>query len=202
MVNFGTLSTLFLSLFIGNGNVSEVNNTNSSPLEVVSSQSESVLIDDFTDESKIYNWWDSNPENWARKWEKDQEMLVVTCKSVGKDYDTFGKQFEPIDFSLTPALKVRMKYDGDEAPQVRIDIKDYDGKVTNAKPIVKTIGKELKDYYYNYSGKFAQSWPDADEVDPIEIVELLVFINPGKKDFTGTLFLDKIEAIPASECKE
>lgn len=203
MVNFSTLSTLFLSLFISNGELSDVSKTESNPVEVaVSQESKGILIDDFSDEMKIFNWWDGNPENFERKWDQENEVLVVKLKNVGKDYDTFGKQFDPIDFTETPALKVRMKYEGETAPKVRIDVKDYDGKVANGNPIVKTLKSgDYQDYYYNFTGKFVQSWPDKDEVDAVEIVELLVFVNPGGPDYSGTLYLDSIEAIPASECK-
>lgn len=204
MLKLGTLSALFLSLFIGNDNLSTIKNHLVSPFQSETSKAVAgEIIDDFSDEAKIYNWWDSSSDNWTRKWDREKEILIVTCKNVGKDFDTFGKQFDPIDFTATPALKVRMKYEGETAPKVRIDVKDYDGKVTNAKPVIKTLAAgDFKDYYYNFSGRFNQSWPDADAVDAVEIVELLIFINPGAADFSGTLYLDSIEAIPASECKE
>jgi hypothetical protein len=197
MINVGTLSTLFLSLFISNAPV-ETNSINAE--NAITAR---VVIDDFSDEANTYNWWDSSSDKWTRKWDREKEILVITCKNVGKSFDTFGKQFEPVDFSVNPALKVRMKYEGETAPKVRIDLKDYDGKVANAKPIMKTLSAgDFKDYYYNYTGRFNQTWPDADEVDAVEIVEMLIFINPGGTNFSGTLYLDKIEAIPASECKE
>src|SRR5690554_1319764 len=174
MINVGTLSTLFLSLFISNAPV-ETNSINAEKAVTAG-----IVIDDFSDEANTYNWWDSGSDKWTRKWDREKEILVVTCKNVGKAYETFGKQFEPIDFSVNSALKVRMKYEGETAPKVRIDLKDYDGKVANAKPIMKTLSSgDFKDYYYNYTGKFNQTWPDADEVDAVEIVEFLIFINPG-----------------------
>lgn len=201
MVNFSTLSSLFLSLFISNGEL-PADKISSSPVEIniVNAANAGVLIDDFADESRIYNWWDSNPENWERKWDREKEVLVVKCKNVGKDYDCFGKQFDPIDFSQTPVLKVRMKYEGETAPKVRINLKDYDGKTNNEKNIVKTLKSgDFQDYYFDFSNTWKQSWPDNDVVDPIEIVEVLFFINPGAADYNGTISIDHIEAISAAD---
>lgn len=203
MISFSTLSTLFISMMISGGDPVTPVAEPSGAVQINVSQKTNagVLIDDFTDQNKIFNWWDSNPENWERKWDKENEVLVVKCKNVGKDYDTFGKQFDPIDFTKTPVLKIKMKYEGEKAPKVRVDVKDYDGNVTNAKPVVKTLksGENFTTYYYNLTDRFVQSWPDNDEVDPVEIVEVLFFINPGGPDYNGTIYLKSIEAVPASE---
>jgi hypothetical protein len=36
-------------------------------------------------------------------------------------------------------------------------------------------------------------------VDPVEIVEMLIFINGGGPEYKGTIYLDDIYAVPVSE---
>lgn len=198
MVNFSTLSSLFLSLFISNADVNtDLSTAAPADVNVIAASNGGVLIDDLSTE--IWSWWDSNPENWERKWDSENEILVVKCKNVGKDYDTFGRQFDPLDFSKTPVIKLRMKYEGETAPKVRIDVKDYDGKTTNGHEVVKTLKSGDWTTYYYHISKWEQGWPNKDVVDPIEIVEMLVFVNPGGPDWSGTIYLDDVHAIPASE---
>ncbi|WMJ75166.1 hypothetical protein RCC89_18645 [Cytophagaceae bacterium ABcell3] len=197
MVNFSSISALFLSLFMGAAPVAEKETKVASekPLVLVEDATNKggVLIDDFSTE--IWSWWDSGSEKWDR--ERDGEVLKVKAKGVGKDYECFGKQFDPIDFTKNPVMRLKIK--SDEDVKVRIDLKDVDGFVANAKPIVKTIEKsdEFQTVEFDFTGRWTQSWPDKQEVDAVEIVELLVFLNPGGPAFSGTVWMDDIIALPA-----
>ncbi|MFN6946646.1 MAG: hypothetical protein ACK4ND_16985, partial [Cytophagaceae bacterium] len=145
---------------------------------------------------EIWSWWDSGNGKWKRS--RDNGTLKVVATEVGKEYECFGKQFDAVDFTKTPVLKLKVK--SDTELKLRINLKDYDGNVNNDKPIIKKVeaGNEFKEYYFDFTNTWKQSYPDVQEVDPVEIVELLIFINPGMKPFSGTIFIDDVEAVPVS----
>lgn len=204
MMNLNTITAVALSVLVGSNldlNTNVKNNT-AQPVEIsAAAQTNSVLIDDFTQE--IYSWWTGSEGKYTLE-RTDDEMLKVKITdagnpSVANGYQCFGRQFESVDFSKTPVLKLKMKVDAG-TPKVRIDIKDANGMVANAKPIIKTVsGSEFKEYYYDFSGKFEQSWPSKETVDPAEIVELLMYVSPGGPSYSGTLFIDDVSAVAASE---
>lgn len=207
MVNANSISILALSLLVGAGISSKKEALVSSPTEVAASMhTAGTLIDDFT--TPPYSWWTGSDEKFKYEIDDNQE-LKVTITNAGKvdgsstGYDCFGKQFDPIDFTKTPVLKLKMKYTGTTAPKVRIDVKDSEGNVSNASSIVRKVEATDKfvDYYYDFTGHWSQSWPSAAKLDPVEIVEMLIFVNPGGPlGWTGTLYLDDVQTVTVAEC--
>jgi hypothetical protein len=162
------------------------------PITPVVTKIEPAKIDDFSEE--IYNWWAGSDKI---KLIKEAEMLKVELKEVGPGSETWGRSFKAIDFTKTPILKVKMKASGEKPAMLRVDIKDGDGFATNSKPNVIKFepGTDFVDYYYDFTGKFEQSWPNVKTVNPSNIVELSFSVNPGGELYTGALFIDEISAI-------
>ncbi len=132
---------------------------------------------------------------------KAGEDLKVELNGVGPLYETFGRGFLSTDFTATPVVQVRVK--ADKAGQLRLDVKDIDGYSTNLKPVVQTLtaGPDFVDLYFDFTGKFEQSFPTKQKVNPAKIVQLLFYVNPGEKAFTGSLVIDEIKLVTADDAK-
>jgi hypothetical protein len=200
MINLNSVSILALALFIGSSADLQVKNkVQPQPLEINknSKANAGVLIDDFS--SEVYSWWKNSEEKF--KYVREDEKLKVTVTGAGKDnkYDCFGRQFDGMDLTKNPVIKMKIK--ADKAVKFRLDLKDANGMVTNAKAINKQVpaGGEFVDYYFDFTNKWSQTYPDAQTVDPVEIVEMLIFINGGGPEYNGTIYLDDIYAVPVSE---
>ncbi|MFQ3575104.1 MAG: hypothetical protein SNJ77_01590 [Cytophagales bacterium] len=164
------------------------------------------LIDDF-EKPGIWSWWKSA----AFKIEQVEGALKVSFTNAGdakvdNGYNCFGRDHaaETIDFTKLNALKIRCKLQADGPTKLRVDLKDVDDRVTNALPILKTIepSTDWQDVYFVFSkDKFKQSWPGNDKVDPEEIKEFLIFVNPGNhsKPMSGTLLIDEFKLIAADK---
>ncbi|MFN6945798.1 MAG: hypothetical protein ACK4ND_12695 [Cytophagaceae bacterium] len=161
----------------------------------VGGEAESVTIDNF--KNGIDSWWFGDRLAIS----KDGETLKVESKGAGPAFETFGRQFDRIDFTKTPVVKIRLKAPDGKPGELRVDIKDMEGFSTNAKPVVIKFksGTEFVDYYYNFTGRFEQSYPNVGRVNPSQIIEMLFFINPGGKEYTGSFFIDEIKAISLEE---
>ena len=180
----------------GNKPVSESSNnsTNTENTTNVSATSSSqILIDDFSKD--INAWWSGAVDKVAVS--KEEETLKAALTEVGPKYETFGRGFKAIDFTKTPVIKIRAKLQGEKPATLRVDLKDDNGYGTNAKPVSVKMesGTDFADYYFDFTDKFVQSYPDAQTVNPQSIVELLFFVNPGGSPFTGALVIDEINVM-------
>ncbi|MBX9853119.1 MAG: hypothetical protein K2X86_15355 [Cytophagaceae bacterium] len=175
-------------------------NTNTNNNTVVTESVEAKLIDDFSGQD-INNWW-SGAEGKVTL-SKEEEMLKVDFKEAGPAYETFGRGFDKINFLKTPVLKVRVKVQGEKPANLRIDVKDASGFSTNARPTAIKIesGTDFVNYYYDFTNKFEQSWPNVQKVDPEGVVEVVFFVNPGGQAYTGTIYIDEIKAISLEDFK-
>ncbi|MFN3403059.1 MAG: hypothetical protein ACK40G_03120 [Cytophagaceae bacterium] len=154
-----------------------------------------ITIDNFNEE--IYSWW-SNAEKM--KLTKEGDKMKVELKNVGPGYEPFGRAFKNINFNQTPVVKVRAKADKDL--QLRVDVKDENGRSTNAQAIVQQLAAgDFVDLYFDFTGKYSQSYPDNQVVDPTKITEILFFVNPGGAGFTGTLIIDEVKAMTTEDAK-
>lgn len=177
----------------------ETNPINTTDIEVVKS-ADQVIIDDFSQEIK--GWWTSNANKI--KLSKEPEMMKVEFKSAGPAFETFGRSFTPVNFTKTPVVKIRVKAQGEQPVMLRVDIKDASGFSTNARPIAIKLenGTDFVDYYYDFTDKFEQSFPNVQKVNPESIIEILLFANPGGQPYTGTLFIDEIKVISLQDFKD
>lgn len=155
-----------------------------------------VNLDNFKD--GIAKWYGVSDKV---KLSKAGENLKVELNGVGPMYETFGRGFLSTDFTATPVVKVRVK--ADKAGQLRLDVKDIDGYSTNLKPVVQPIagGEDFVDLYFDFTDKFEQSFPTKQKVNPAKIVQILFYVNPGGKAFTGSLVIDEIKMMTADDAK-
>lgn len=167
---------------------------------VIKEKSGSAMIDDFSGE--LNHWWESNKSKI--KIDKSGEQLKVALNGVGPAFDSFGKSFSSIDFTKTPVLRVKVKAEGEQPGDLRVDLKDVNGFVTNSKPNVKVfkVGTEFVEYYFDFTEKFLQNYPNVQTVNASNIIEVVFFVNPGGKAFSGTIYLDDIEAISLEQFKK
>ncbi|MFL5728850.1 MAG: hypothetical protein ACJ75J_05110 [Cytophagaceae bacterium] len=195
-----TVSILALSLLAGTATLDlNVKDKGQSTQEVsIVENTNGTMIDDFSQE--IYSWWKNSDEKFAL--EREDEMLKVTVKSAGADktnpWDCFGRQFDEMDLTKTPVIKMKVK--SDKPGKMRVYLKDANGMVTNAIGVDKQLPVgDFKEVYFDLTGKWSQSWPDKQTVDPAEIGEMLIFINGGGPEFKGTIYIDDVEAVAVSE---
>ncbi len=158
-------------------------------------------IDDFSEE--IYSWW-SGSDKIAL--ERKNDILNITCVEAGPGYETFGKDINPVNMAGESHI-LRVKARAETAsPDLRINLKDKSGLVNNEFPIVIKIdvSEEFKNYYYDYSGKWTQSWPDAQKLNPEIIQSVLMFVNPGGQPaaYTGKIYIDEIEVISEKQMND
>ncbi|MFN8436935.1 MAG: hypothetical protein U0V72_04770 [Cytophagales bacterium] len=159
-----------------------------------------AVIDNFSGD--INDWWTT--DKFFKISKTTEGSLKVEIKGAGPGYECIGRGFKAINFSKAYKLKAKIRVEGaQEAPEVRIDIKDVDGYTCNAKPATNRIlpnpDGTMKEYTFSYRGRFLQTYPDMHEVDSERITDMVIFINPGKAPFTGTIYIDDIEAIPTGE---
>ncbi|WMJ75167.1 hypothetical protein RCC89_18650 [Cytophagaceae bacterium ABcell3] len=163
----------------------------------VSGSADPVMLDDFSEEG-ISDWWSGDRITL----QQEENGLKVIADEAGPAFETFGMKFdEAINFNRTPVIRVRFKPICEKPGELRVDIKDMEGFSTNARPIVMKFesGTDFVEYYYNFTGRFEQSFPNVTRVNPNEIIEAIFFINPGGEPFTGNLLIDEIEAISLEE---
>ncbi len=175
---------------------------------IIEAEKEEAVVTPSPVNSKIVNL--DNFKDGIAKWygvgdkvklSKAGEDLKVELNGVGPMYETFGRGFLSTDFTATPVIKVRVK--ADKAGQLRLDVKDIDGYSTNLKPVVQNIvaGEDFVDLYFDFADKFEQSFPTKQKVNSAKIVQLLFYVNPGGKAFTGSLVIDEIKMMTADDAK-
>ncbi|HEX8545961.1 MAG TPA: hypothetical protein VF691_03305 [Cytophagaceae bacterium] len=152
------------------------------------------VIDDF-ETRKLMGWW--NGDKIALDLlEGNKNQMIVSVQGAGPGFENFGKDFTSKDISKYHIIKVKAKSEGEGAPELRIDLKDSQGKSTNIAPVASIIGAEgYKEYYFNYSGKYKQQWPEVAEVDSSSIVGFTCFVNGGKAPYSGKIFIQSIELV-------
>jgi hypothetical protein len=153
------------------------------------------MIDNFKED--INYWWVANDKVGIVK---KGDTLRVKLTNVGMKYECWGREFEMCDFTEAPVLKVRARFEGKSSPTLSPHLKDVNGYDANFAPPSARIKKgDYQDYYFNFTGKWKQSWPDDKVVDFTAIREILFFVNPGAADWTGTLYIDDIQAVKISD---
>lgn len=155
---------------------------------------EGGLVDNF--QSNTLEDW-SSTEKYQLTPGSDSSMKVKV-NGAGPDYGSFGKKL-PYTMNMENAykLRVRIKYQGEDYPQLRVDAKDYKGRITNAQPASNHLepGEEYKDYFFIYKDNWRQKYPEEQPVDPKRITSLLFFVNPGGSAWSGTFHISEIEVI-------
>lgn len=156
-----------------------------------------VIIDNF--QGGISKWLVNNKSKITLS--KSDAGLLVSLNAVGPGFENFGRLFSKIDFDETPVVKIRLKADGKQPGDLRLDIRDIDGFTTNGKPNVKVFksGTDFVDYYFDFTGKFTQTYPNVKKVNASQIVEIVLSVNPGGRPYSGNLTISEVSAISLEE---
>lgn len=161
------------------------------------------IIDTFEEEPTA--WWTGSGKLNLEK-VADKDLVKIISTGAGPSYETFGRAFDAIDFSKSPIVKIRAKSiasGNEKLPSLRVAVKDNNGYVANEFALLNTIdSSDFKIYYYDFEGKFSQTYPDAHKVNPSSITEILLFINPGAAGYFGEIHMDYIEVITRKKMEE
>jgi hypothetical protein len=149
------------------------------------------------DAKDISDWWTAG--SYSLSWSPDSS-LKVTCSQVGPEYGSFGVKLpETMNMNMAYKMTLKARYEGEGYPELRVDLKDYAGYISNGKPSVNwlepTENKEFVSYVYIYKSNIFQAYPVRRELDKERIIELLFFVNPGKEAWSGTIYIDDIEIV-------
>ncbi len=164
----------------------------------INSNAENTCIVNVQNNSKIdMKYWWVNDAKYSLKYSDEDSAIVVISRGTGAHYESFGRGFSSANFSENSVLKVRIKAEGETAPDFRLDMVDADGNATNGEAIIKTIPNDNKyrDYFFDFKDKFYQGWPQTKKVDEKNIKELMLFINPGSSNYIGKIFISDIEVV-------
>ncbi|MFN6944471.1 MAG: glycoside hydrolase family 9 protein [Cytophagaceae bacterium] len=144
-------------------------------------QSQTGYSDDFSSKD---NWTQGTGYFFLATTEPE---LRVYATNVGQDYQNFSYSFSKLDLTDHPFLQMDIKAVSNLG--VRIDFVDEDGNVTNATPVVVGVrsGSEFNTFYFDFTGKFNQTFPSNATVDIANIHRILVYFNPGGPGYTGTV---------------
>ncbi len=158
-------------------------------------------IDDFSEE--IYSWSSSSDKIAL---ERKGETLMITCAEAGPGYENILKPIDPINMAGEHHIfRLKARAEGD-APLLRMTVKDKKGYDSNGDPVVNKIevSEEFRNYYYDFKGKWKQVWPEAQELNPETIKEILMMINAGgaPTPYTGKIYIDEIEVITEQQMNE
>lgn len=159
------------------------------------------LIDDFNS----VQGWKSTSSNLEIV--NAQGIMELNCSKVGSGYEYVEKEIKPLDFYDSEYLKITARaamIGQNENPAIRIDMVDNFGTVTNARPQEVTIerGTELDEYYIKLKNNFYQRNPEMKVVNAGSINKIRIYVEPGKKNYTGKVFIDKIEAVSIDQLPE
>ena len=149
------------------------------------------------DSHDISEWWTAG--NYSLSWAPDSS-LKVQCSQVGPNYGSFGVKLpETMNMNMAYKITVKARYEGNGYPELRIDLKDYNGYISNGNPssnwLEPTENKEFVSYVYIYKNSVFQAYPVRRELDTERIIELLFFVNPGKEAWSGTIYIDDITVV-------
>ncbi|MBX9853064.1 MAG: hypothetical protein K2X86_15080 [Cytophagaceae bacterium] len=147
-------------------------------------------------------WWWNKIELAGAEIDK-KDVLKLKLENAGPGWESFGKQFDqPVDFSKTPVLKIRMK--ADQAGKLRVDLHDTKEYSTNGKPAIAefSASNDYVDLYFDFSDKFFQTWPNNQTVDATKIKDFAFFVNPPQSNspaYTGNILIDDISLLSLEE---
>ncbi|MCS6824735.1 MAG: hypothetical protein NZ529_10600 [Cytophagaceae bacterium] len=145
-------------------------------------------------------WQGTNPAQFVLA--GISQTLRINCSSTG--YENLEFSFPSINISANPVVSLKV-----QAPSsftLRVDLKDINGRYTNANPVQQTVTASagFVTYTFNFSGRFNQTYPTSATVDPTKIIAATFFFNPGS-GYTNTVYFDDVtvgDPIPLIPCRE
>ena len=163
------------------------------------------MVDNFEEDPSSF-WWTGSSKIVLEKMQ-DADVMKITSNGAGANYETFGRSFDQADFTKAPIIRMRARAEnatGFTSPKVRFAIKDKFGYVANEFELIETIeaGTEFKDYFFNFTDKYSQTYPSKHTVNPTDIRGVILFINSGGPAYSGIIYVDEIEIITKIKYEE
>ncbi|MFN3406043.1 MAG: hypothetical protein ACK40G_18255 [Cytophagaceae bacterium] len=135
------------------------------------------------------------------------DVFEIEAENVGGDAAPFGATFPPMDFIIEDVvIKISARAQGKDGsePELHLQMDDASGNQTNAqRPSVKIENsEEFKDYYFSLKGIWQQEVPKKAKVNGAMINGIKFFVNPGQDGFSGMIYIEAIQIVPASEIEK
>lgn len=158
----------------------------------------SGLIDDFQEE--LDNWSSTNEDLLLTR---SRDTFKVFSTFTGDSYNFINRKTIPLDFSTMPVLSIRAKAEGGSSPILRASLKDANGYIAHEPPVENKILNDGKyrTYYFDFSRRWKQSFPDTAVVDSTLITDILFFINPGGPEYHGKIMVKEVRAVNVGRAK-
>lgn len=149
----------------------------------------------------ISEWWNSAAYSLA--WEPDSSLKVV-CSKAGANYEAFGMKLpQTINAKMAYRVIIKARFEGEGYPELRMDVIDCNGSLSNGNPqsnwLEPTKKGEFVEYLYIYKDDVFQAYPTRRELDKERITDILLFVNPGKDGWSGTIYIDEIKFVYTGE---
>jgi hypothetical protein len=154
------------------------------------------MLDNFEKDDKSWN-----VSNSRMKISIGERSLKIISDSVGPEWESLNKNLTNINFLDKPVLKIRVKAEGNLSPFLRIVLTDNFGNISNARPAEEKIEiqKGYMDYYFDFTGRFQQRFPELKNINPMAIDKLSLYVNGGGEAYSGTLSIESIQTITVNE---
>lgn len=129
---------------------------------------------------------------------QSSDGMLIKAAGAGSDWAGIEKAVTPFNIYDKQFIKISAKADGNFDPELRIDMVDNFGVVSNARPVsnVITKGGDFQDYYYYMKNNFYQRSPEMKIINAMNIQKLIMYVNGGYTNgFTGSVEIDHIKAV-------
>lgn len=146
-----------------------------------------------------------NPESWKAgdklSLSVQKTEVKISASGAGPDWESVLWETPEFNMITKPVIKIRVKADGNLSPYLRIVLTDNFGNSANGRPAEKIIeaGKDYTDYYFDFTGRFEQRFPEIKNINPGAIRKLTMYINGGSDPYSGSLTISEIQLISITE---
>lgn len=133
------------------------------------------------------------------------KRLIVTAKEgglelqgeeIGPLYENVTTNFDVITLSSKKKVKIKVKVEGDAAIDLRFDLIDVNGIITNKRPLIKKVNAgDWQEVIFDFENRLLQSYPQQVDLDISRIAGAVIYVNPGRIGFTGKVLIDTIDLV-------
>lgn len=119
--------------------------------------------------------------------------IKIESNGAGPNFETVVFSF-PSSLDLSDSPRLSLKVLSNQLLDLRIDLLDRTGRVTNSDPVSNSI-RTLNDWStltYDFTDRLSQSVPSSQTVDARQITGIVVYPNPNGDPFNGVFFMDDI----------
>jgi len=153
------------------------------------------FVENFDD--NFNNGWEDASEEYTFT-EENGEMTVNMIRTLSSNtWESCKFKFPLKIVNMTNYPYVSLKMKTADPLEVRLDLRDIDGKNTNSAEIKVAVEEsEYTEFYFDFSGKFFQRYPEDEQgpVDYKQITDLIFFFEPGVGgNFTSQVIFEDVK---------